>query len=285
MLRVLANIRRPAVAGTFYPSSSGSLKNLLEQLFSSSKAKVFPLPKFSKLIGIVSPHAGYEYSGYVAARGYSILKSYAPNPSRAIILGPNHRGIGSIISSSTKEYWATPLGNVKVDVEGVKLLSKSSKIIDLDEYSHAYEHSIEVQLPFLQHIYGNDFKIIPICMMEQDKHFALEVADAILKILNPEKDIIVASSDFTHYEPHNEAQKKDSTLINFIEKLDVDGFYDCLYSMNITACGFGPIAVLMTISKSLGMSGSKLVSYMTSGDVIGDYDQVVGYASIAFGKW
>jgi len=284
-LRVLANIRRPAVAGTFYPSNLKDLKSLLEQLFSSTKAKDFPLPKFSKLIGVVSPHAGYEYSGYVAAKGYSLLKSYAPAPSRVIILGPNHRGVGSIISSSTKEFWATPLGNVRVDVEGVKTLSSFSKIIDLDEYSHAYEHSIEVQLPFLQYIYGGDFKIIPICMMEQDKRFALEVADAILKVIDPEKDLIVASSDFTHYEPQADAQKKDSTLISFIEKLDLDGFYNCIYSMDVTACGFGPIAVLMAVSKGLGMTGSKLVSYMTSGDVTGDYDQVVGYASIAFGKW
>lgn len=285
MSRVLANIRRPVVSGTFYPSNLRELKSLLEQLFSSTKAKVLQLPQFSKIIGIVSPHAGYEYSGYVAAKGYSLLKSHIPSPSRVIILGPNHRGIGSIISSSTKEYWTTPLGNVKVDVEGVKQLLKFSKIIDLDEFSHTYEHSIEVQLPFLQHMYGTDFKIIPICMMEQDKHFAVEVANAILNIFDPEKDIIVASSDFTHYESQNDAQRKDSALISYIEKLDVDGFYDCLYNMNITACGFGPIAVLMVVSKNLGMTGSRLVSYMTSGDVIGDYDQVVGYASIAFGKW
>ncbi|MEM1985148.1 MAG: MEMO1 family protein [Nitrososphaeria archaeon] len=281
----MASIRRAAVSGTFYPSGQGELKSLLEQLFSSSKAKVLQLPHFSKIIGIVSPHAGYEYSGYVAAKGFSILKSYVPSPSRAIILGPNHRGVGSIISSTTKEYWATPLGNVKVDIDGIKQLLKFSNIIDLDDFSHAYEHSIEVQLPFLQYLYGTDFKIIPICMMEQDKHFALEVAKALLNIFDPERDIIVASSDFTHYESQNSAQKKDSTLISYIEKLDVDGFYDCLYNMNVTACGFGPIAVLMTISKNLNMTGSRLVSYMTSGDVIGDYDQVVGYASIVFGKW
>lgn len=281
----MASIRRPAVSGTFYPSNLGELKSLLEQLFSSSKAKVSPLPQFSKIIGVVSPHAGYEYSGYVAAKGYSILKSYVPLLSRVIILGPNHRGVGSIISSSSKEYWTIPLGNVEVDVDGVKQLLKFSNIIDLDDFSHAYEHSIEVQLPFLQYLYGNSFKIIPICMMEQDKHFALEVAKALLNIFDPEKDIIVASSDFTHYEFQYSARKKDLTLISYIENLDIDGFYNCLYNMNITACGFGPIAVLMAVSKNLGMMGSRLVSYMTSGDVIGDYDQVVGYASIVFGKW
>jgi AmmeMemoRadiSam system protein B len=279
--------RRPAVAGTFYPGSEKSLMETLEQLFAFPPDNLsnYSPPNLKEVFGIVSPHAGYQYSGYVAAKGYSLLKSHAPFPNRVIILGPNHQGLGSIIASSTKEGWQTPLGLIQVDLEGVKKLSKLSKLVDLDDLAHEYEHSIEVQLPFLQYIYGSTFKILPICMMAQDKHFAVELGNTIADFFIPGKDIIVASSDFTHYEPHNIALKKDKELISYIEKLDVEGFYDYIDKNRMSVCGFGPIATLMSLSKKIDASGGKLVVYMTSGEVIGEYDQVVGYASIAFGKW
>ncbi len=238
-----------------------------------------------EVFGIVSPHAGYQYSGYVAAKGYSFLKTHIPSPERVFILGPNHQGLGSIIASSTKEGWQTPLGTVSVDLEGVRKLSNLSKLVDLDDLAHEYEHSIEVQLPLLQYTYGNTFKLLPICMMAQDKHFATELGSVIADLFVPGRDILVASSDFTHYEPHNVALRKDKKLITYIEKLDVEGFYGCIDENKISVCGFGPIATLMTLSKKIGASGGKLLVYMTSGEIIGEYDQVVGYASIALGKW
>ena len=242
-------------------------------------------PTIKEVFGIVSPHAGYQYSGYVAAKGYSLLKSHIPSLERIIILGPNHQGLGSIIASSTKGGWQTPLGIVPVDLEGVTKLSKLSKLVDLDDLAHEYEHSIEVQLPFLQYIYGSTFKLLPICMMAQNKHFAVELGSTIADFFVPGKDIMIASSDFTHYEPHNVALRKDKELISYIEKLDVEGFYNYIDENKVSVCGFGPIATLMTLSKRIGASGGKLLVYMTSGEVIGEYDQVVGYASIAFGKW
>ena len=221
----------------------------------------------------------------MAAKGYSLLKSNIPSPERVIILGPNHQGLGSIIASSTKEGWQTPLGSIPVDLEGVKKLSKLSRLVDLDDLAHEYEHSIEVQLPFLQYIYGSTFKILPICMMAQDKRFTVELGNAIAKFFVPGKDIVIASSDFTHYEPHDVALKKDKGLISYIEKLDIEGFYEYIDENKVSVCGFGPIATLMALSKKVDASGGKLLVYMTSGEVIGEYDQVVGYASIAFGKW
>ncbi|MGD0329401.1 MAG: MEMO1 family protein [Nitrososphaeria archaeon] len=279
--------RRPAAAGTFYPGSERSLKEILDRLFNfppDNLSKYTP-PNMKEVFGIVSPHAGYQYSGYVAAKGYSLLKTYIPSPERVFILGPNHQGLGSIIASSTKEGWQTPLGTVPVDLEGVRKLSNLSKLVDLDDLAHEYEHSIEVQLPLLQYTYGNTFKLLPICMMVQDKHFATELGSVIADLFVPGRDILVASSDFTHYEPHNVALRKDKKLITYIEKLDVEGFYDCIDENKISVCGFGPIATLMTLSKKIGASGGKLLVYMTSGEIIGEYDQVVGYASIALGKW
>jgi len=279
--------RRPAVAGTFYPGSERSLNETLNQLFTfppDNLSKYSP-PSLKEVFGIVSPHAGYQYSGYVAAKGYSLLKSHISSPERVIILGPNHQGLGSVIASSTKEGWQTPLGTVQVDLDGVKKLSKLSKLVDLDDLAHEYEHSIEVQLPLLQYTYGSAFKLLPICMMAQDKRFAIELGSTIAEFFVSGRDIMVASSDFTHYEPHNIALKKDKELISYIEKLDVEGFYDCIDENRVSVCGFGPIATLMTLSKKIGASGGKLLVYMTSGEVIGEYDQVVGYASIAFGKW
>ncbi|MGQ9780879.1 MAG: MEMO1 family protein [Nitrososphaeria archaeon] len=277
--------RRPAVAGSFYPGGEEGLRDALGQLFASaSTAKGYIPPHFSTLFGLVSPHAGYQYSGFVAARGYALVKSLAPSLERVILIGPNHQGIGSIIASPTSQRWLTPLGAVPVDVEGVKELSRISKMVDLDDLAHEYEHSIEVQLPFLQYVYGSVFKILPICMMSQEKRFAVDLGDSISQIFVPGKDLVVASSDFTHYEPHSVALEKDRKLIERIEELDVDGFYDLIYDKKITVCGFGPIATLMTVSKKLGALGGKLLVYMTSGEVIGEYDQVVGYASIAFGK-
>jgi len=278
--------RRPAVAGSFYPGSEKGLRDTLSQLFASASTKKegYSPPAFSSLFGLVSPHAGYQYSGYVAARGYALAKSLAPSLERVIVIGPNHQGVGSIIASPTSEKWLTPLGAVQIDVDGIRRLSRISNVIDLDDLAHEYEHSIEVQLPFLQYVYGGAFKILPICMMSQEKRFAVDLGDSISEIFVEGKDMIVASSDFTHYEPHSVALEKDRELIGYIERLDIEGFYDLIYDRKITVCGFGPIATLMEVSKKLGASGGRLLLYMTSGEVVGEYDQVVGYASIAFGK-
>jgi len=277
--------RRPAVAGTFYPRHERELREIFDNLFAAIRSKTdYSEPEFKEVFGIVSPHAGYQYSGLVAAKGFSFLKKHMPSPERVIIIGPNHQGIGSMIASTRKSYWITPLGDVAVDVEGVKKLSSTSHLVDIDDLAHEYEHSLEVQLPFLQYIYGGNFKIIPICMMAQDKTFAEELGTCLSEIFVRGKDVIVASSDFTHYEPHENALKKDRGLINYIEKLDVNGFYDYLSDRKMSVCGFGPIATLMAMSKKLNASESKLLMYMTSGEVVGEYDQVVGYASIAFGR-
>lgn len=230
---------------------------------------------------MVSPHAGYMYSGPIAAHGYYVC-SQMKGIELVVILGPNHWGLGSGVATVKAGVWRTPLGDVEVDADAAKDLVQSSKIVDFSEDAHLREHSIEVQLPFLQFIYGAGFKLLPICMLMQDKRTASEVADALLSVIEKRKALLVASSDFTHYEDHRSASEKDRRLIESILGLDIDGLYDTLERLNVSACGYGPIAVVMNVVKRLGCKEGRLLKYATSGDVTGDYGAVVGYASIIF---
>lgn len=259
-------MRRPAVAGQFYPGSERGLRDLISKLAPGEPRKKI------KACGIVVPHAGYVYSGGVAADVYASIEG-APT---FVLLGPSHYGIGSPVAVST-EPWATPLGTVDVDMDFVRLLDG---IIDRDEIAHQNEHSIEVQIPFLQYFF-KDFRIVPICLGMQDYDSVKEVATELIASLDryDKHVVIVASSDFTHYEHVSVAKKKDTTLINDIEKLDVPAFYDDLYRLNATACGYGPIAAMMMACGARGASRGELVKYATSGDVTGD-SQVVGYAGM-----
>ena len=263
-------MRRPAVAGMFYPGSEAELRGLIARL-----APREPVAK-TKACGIVVPHAGYVYSGGVAASVYASIEG-APT---FVIMGPNHHGMGSTVAVSTQQ-WATPLGNVEVDEDFVDLLSdKGGGIIDRDEIAHCSEHSIEVQLPFLQYFF-RDFRIVPISLGMQDYDSVKEIAAELIRALTKHDRpvVIVASSDLTHYEDVSVARKKDATLIGDIEKMDVPGLYDDLYGLNATACGYGPIAAMLMACGARGAKSGKLVKYATSGDVTGD-SQVVGYAGI-----
>ncbi len=228
----------------------------------------------SDVKGIVVPHAGYMYSGRVAASGFSRLQE----ADTYVLFGPNHTGYGSPVALS-QDIWSTPLGEVSSDKELGLLLAGT--IVDSDEIAHRYEHSIEVQLPFLQYRFGNDFQILAICMGIQDEESAVEVgyevANAAKKI--GKKVVFIASSDFSHYVPSQKASDVDHYMIEAIEAMDVSEMYRRLYRENITACGYGPIAAMLTASKEYGASGAKLIKYMTSGDITGD-EPVVGYAAI-----
>ncbi len=260
--------RAPAVAGQFYPRSKNDLEREISRCFAG-------VPAVEKdVIGAVVPHAGYMYSGNIAAYVYSAL----PIADTFVMLGPNHTGYGSPVSVSS-ETWSTPLGEVNSDREFIKALP--GRIIDLDESAHKYEHSIEVQLPFLQHRFG-DFGIVPVCMGMQDEETAMEVglelAEAARKV--NKKVVIVASSDFTHYRPDKVARENDAYYIQSILGFDVPGFYRRLYERNASVCGYGAIAAMLAATKSLGAKKATLLKYSTSGDTTGDLAAVVGYAGI-----
>jgi len=261
-------MRFPAVAGQFYPGSGAELEHQLDGMLHTEKE--------ISCLGAVVPHAGYMYSGQVAAVVYSRL----PKAETYVIIGPNHHGLGSPVALS-RDSWRTPLGSVEPDLELADLLAGS--IIDFDETAHQHEHSIEVQIPFLQKRFQG-FKVLPICMGLQDEQTALEVGQALSSAIKKLKRscIIVASSDFTHYEPQETARKVDAKLLEAILEMDVAKLYDRVYRYEATACGYGPIAATITATSALGAKNGQLLAYATSGDVSGDYSQVVGYAAIAF---
>jgi AmmeMemoRadiSam system protein B len=226
------------------------------------------------VLGAVVPHAGYIYSGKVAAEVYSRL----PKKDTYVILGPNHTGIGSPIALS-RDSWRTPIGDVETDKELADALAGT--IIDQDEIAHLGEHSIEVQIPFLQARFSN-FKILSISMGLQDMETAVEVGEELgkaIKKLN-RNCLVIASSDFTHYRPQDEARKVDAKLIESILNMDIPEFYARIHRYDASACGFGPIAATITSSVVLGATSGKLLRYATSGDETGDYRQVVGYGAI-----
>jgi hypothetical protein len=228
-------------------------------------------------LGVVSPHAGYMYSGKVAGAVYSRVKK----KRTVIILGVNHRGFGEPFAIMKKGFWETPLGTVPIDTELADLLISSSNYLREDTLAHQFEHSLEVQLPFLQVHFGEDFWIVPIAMKETNledyKGLGKEIAS---KIQRPKEVLIVASTDMTHYEPQKEAEKKDKEAISSILNLDEDGLFEKVKRLNISMCGYVPTIVMLVATKALGAKEAELISYMTSGDITKDYYQVVGYAGI-----
>lgn len=264
-------MRRPAVAGQFYPRHPRELAEELEAAFRGA-GPVETLP----IRGAVVPHAGYMYSGSVAAEVYARL----PERETYVLLGPNHHGLGLPVALSM-EPWMTPLGVVECDRDLADLLLGS--IIEVDESAHLYEHSLEVQIPFLQARFSG-FKILPISMGLQDEETAVEVGEAVGEAARElgRDCTIIASSDLTHYEPQEDARRKDAQVIEAILRMDVPVVYRTVYALNLTSCGYGPISAAITASRILGAETGRLLRYSTSGDVIGDYSQVVGYGAIAF---
>ena len=283
----MVKVRRPCQAGAFYEGTSDALRRQIENCF---KDELGPrkLPEVAKnaprkVIGLICPHAGYMFSGPIAAHAYYEL-AVDGKPDVIVILGPNHTGYGSGLALMNEGVWRTPLGDVEIDRETANQIVHESRIVDIDDSAHSHEHSIEVQLPFLQYLYGSDFKIVPICFLMQDLSSAREVGEAVAKVLRDKKAVIIASSDMTHYEPQESAERKDKKALQAIEAMDEARFQSIIEANNITACGHGPIAALITAAKILGGREAKLLCYKTSGDVIGDYSSVVGYAAVCFMK-
>ena len=275
-------IRTPAVSGTFYPENEKKLKNLIHECFMHpiGPGKTSPTGSNEKIYGVICPHAGFVYSGPVACHSFYSISASTSN--LAIIVGPNHYGIGQNVASMIDVSWKTPLGLVEVDSDSVLELREHLDILEIDSFSHSKEHSIEVQIPMLQEVFSDEMKILPISLINQEQKTVTLVGSAIAKIAQEKDALLIGSSDFTHYEENGFAHRQDLALIDPILKLDVDEFYKILYERKVTACGFGAIASIMTACKELGATQGKLLKYATSGDVSGDKSSVVGYASIIF---
>lgn len=279
--------RPPAFAGSWY---AGTPQELRKQIGACFTHKLGPgnLPKVAKegprkILGLVSPHAGYMYSGPIAAHGYYRLAADG-KPNVTVILSPNHTGRGSALATMKEGVWRTPLGDVEIDTPVAEKILQESRVIDIDEKAHAFEHSIELQLPFLQYLYGSSFRFVPICFLMQDLESSREVGKAIAAALSQENAVVIASTDMTHYEPHENAKRKDEMIIEAATRLDEEEYYSLVESYGISTCGYGPVVAAITAAKKLGGEKGQLLCYKTSGDITGDYSAVVGYASISFIK-
>jgi AmmeMemoRadiSam system protein B len=280
-------VRPPAFAGSWYAGTPDRLRSQIEESFTnrlgpgSLPAVVESGPR--NVVGLVCPHAGYMYSGSVAAYSYFQLATDG-KPDVVVIFSPNHTGRGSALAVMSEGAWRTPLGDVEIDTETADKILERSQIVDVDEMAHAYEHSIEIQLPFLQYLYGSDFKFVPLTFMMQDLVSSREVGKATAEALSGKNALVIASTDMSHYEPQERAEKKDRMALEAAVKMDEEQYYSIIESQAVSSCGYGPTIAAITASKELGAKKAKLLCYRTSGDVTGDYSGVVGYASIAFLK-
>ena len=274
-------IREPVVSGQFYPDNKKDLEKMIQDCIVHKFGPKNQIKNSNeKIYGVICPHAGYEYSGPTACHSFCSVASQ--NPELVIIVGPNHYGVGQNVATMSNVSWKTPLGTVLVNSEYSEEISNTSKFIKIDNYSHSRDHSLEVQIPMLQHLFSEKFQIVPIILLEQNLEAAIDVGNAISKIAKKKNTLIIGSSDFTHYEENSFAYLQDEALIEPILEMNVEKFYHILYEKRVTACGFGAIASTMIACKNLGATRGELLSYTTSGDISGDKDSVVGYAAIKF---
>jgi hypothetical protein len=270
--------RRAAVAGQFYSSSRAGLVKELERCFLSPLGPGH-LPEVAKegerkLVGAVVPHAGLVFSGPVAAHAYAEIASDGL-PETVVLIGPNHTGHGRPVSASTEDF-ETPMGLMKVDRE---VVSRLRGVVEIDRTAHLYEHSLEVQLPFLQYL-SPDIKIVPVVMGQQDLIMAKETAKVLREACAGKDVLYLASSDFSHYVPASRAKEMDGKVIEKILTLDAAGMMAVVESYDVSMCGYGPVATMLLAS---GGSKARLLHYGSSGDVQPMKD-VVGYAAIAVEK-
>lgn len=266
-------VRKPAVAGQFYSASSQRLRKEIELLLGDKK------PEKKDVIAAMMPHAGYMYSGEVAAQTASSINI----KDKIILIGPNHTGYGVPFGIMTEGSWQMPFGEVEIAQDLAQGILGNSQVLEEDAIAHTYEHSLEVQLPFLSY-FKQDFKIVPIIVSVAQlriyKEIGREIADTI-KHLGIQKDtLIIASSDMTHYEPQAQAERKDKEAIEAILELNEDKLMDKVERLNISMCGYAPAIIMLAAAKSLGAKKAELIKYQTSGDVTGDYSSVVGYAGV-----
>ncbi len=277
-----SSVRKPCVAGAFYEARPEALRKQIEWCFLHDLGPG-KLPEAEaadlELFGLISPHAGYVYSGPVAAHAYYLL-SRAERPETVIIVGPNHSGLGAPVAIVDSGEWETPLGRVPVDSECASLILEVSGVVEVDDSAHKYEHSIEVQLPFLQYVLGG-FKLVPIAMLLQNYQVSRALGRALAEAANRFKALVIATTDFTHYEPQSAAEEKDRAAISEILKLDARGLYDVVVEKDISMCGYGPVMALIEAARAADCAKAELLKYATSGHVTGDTSSVVGYASIA----
>ena len=261
-------VRKPHVAGTFYPADPEELREFCQTRFSHSTSTRCPR-------AVILPHAGYFFSGDTACEVLSRITI----PQVNFLIGPNHTGYGSKFAIMDEGQWATPLGSTAIHGPLAEALLESSPALRVDEPAHRYEHSLEVELPLLQ-VKNESAQIVPLIVGTLDLNAAREIALACARVIVswPEPILLVVSNDMSHYESDEVIRKKDRYALEAIESLDEEALARAVRQHRITMCGFVPVYMLLVMKQSLGIQKASLIDYRTSGDVTGDRDRVVGYA-------
>ncbi|MCX5696115.1 MAG: AmmeMemoRadiSam system protein B [Candidatus Omnitrophica bacterium] len=268
----LSKTRQAIVAGQFYPASAADIKKVINGFLDSKSSKV-------NAIACMLPHAGYKYSGKVAAQTLAGINIR----DKVILLGPNHTGFGEAYSIMAEGSWVTPLGQVNIDAQLAKNILGSCGYLKNDFLAHAQEHSLEVQLPLLQY-FKKSFEIVPIAFMSDDLTVLKKIGEDISRVIKKnsleDKVLLLASSDMTHYEPQEKAETKDKIAIDAILELDPDKLLEVIGQYNISMCGYAPVIVMLSAARALGAKTARLANYQTSSEATGDRSSVVGYAGI-----
>ncbi|SRR5581483_6812647 len=265
-------VRPPAVDGRFYEGSPERLRQEVLACLPTTQSSKEPF------IGAVVPHAALMYSGHVAGEFYQD----AVIPRRLIILCPNHTGLGHHAAINREGAWRTPLGNAEIDSPLADALMRKTRLLKEDAAAHAREHSLEVQLPFLQQLLGAGFTFVPICLGAARYDYCEEVGEAIAQVVKEagEPVGIIASSDLNHYEDQPTTLQKDQLAIDQVLALNPQELWRVIFDEDVSMCGFIPATTMLIAAKELGATKARLLKHATSGDINGDYRQVVGYASI-----
>ena len=267
-----ADVRQPVVAGSFYTANPNSLSSEIDRYLSNVTKK----GGTHKPIGLISPHAGYMYSGQVAAYAYKQIEG--EQYDLVVVFAPSHRAYFSGASIDRKSGYRTPLGIVPIDTALAEEMAHRCPLISFYDQAHAQEHSLEVQLPFLQKVL-TEFSLVPIIMGDQDIKTCETIANAVAEVTRGRNTLAVASSDLSHYHPYDQARDLDQKVIDFIDAFDPHGLASNLGKHRIEACGGGPIITALLLTKRQGAVKAEVVKYANSGDVSGDYSGVVGYAA------
>jgi AmmeMemoRadiSam system protein B len=264
-------IRPPAVAGMFYPSNPNELRQQIAELLQRVEKKIQ-----GKVRGIVSPHAGYMYSGFTAAHGYSALRG--EKFDTVVVVSPSHREYFQSVSVYSGDAYETPLGVIQVNTKLRDELIAAGDFIVASERGHRTEHALEVQLPFLQEVLP-PFTLLPIVIGDQQPEFCLKLGEALAKVLKDENALLVASTDLSHFYSSDVADKLESVIIKDVEEFDYERLMHDLQTQRTEACGGGPTVAVMSALKHLDVTNIEVLHHSNSGDVTGDYSSVVGYLS------
>jgi AmmeMemoRadiSam system protein B len=271
------DIRRSVIAGSWYPGDPQVLKADIERFFSH----VADEDAHGDIVGLIAPHAGYLYSGQVAAHAYQQIRG--KRFDAVIVVGPSHREYFHGVSVYNRGGYETPLGVVPVDVALADRIMEHSDIVSCYQGAHTQEHSVEIQLPFLQIALG-EFKFVPLVMGDQSRQTCEILAECIYQAIGNQKVLVVGSSDLSHFHSYDEAIKMDHLLLTHVKKMDEQSLLRDLGDDRCEACGGGPMVSTIMVSKKNGAKSAALLKYANSGDVTGDHKSVVGYAALGFYK-